>query len=111
MRALQPYLSHFAHPEGLLLLAAFPLLWLAALELASDVRRRGGHRLGLVAFAGQARVLCPLTPDYDHFREALAILDPADPQLAPAPGEDGPTSGTRIGEALVQAVQLHEPRF
>src|SRR5438105_8055818 len=31
MRALQPYLSHFAHPEALLLLAAFPLLWLAAL--------------------------------------------------------------------------------
>ena len=64
---------------------------------------------GLVVFAGRARILCPLTPDYDHFREVVATLDPADPQLAPVPGADAPASGTRIGQALLQAVQLHEP--
>src|SRR5436305_2501456 len=31
MRAWQPLLSHFAHPEALSLFAAFPLLWAAAI--------------------------------------------------------------------------------
>jgi Ca-activated chloride channel family protein len=83
----------------------------ALAELIDDVQRRGGHRLGLVAFAGRARVLCALTPDYDHVREALRDLNPADPALAPLPGEDEPTSGTRIGAALAEAVGLHEARF
>jgi Ca-activated chloride channel family protein len=80
-------------------------------ELADVVGKSGGHRLGLVVFAGQARIVCPLTPDYDHFREALAEVDPADPAIAPKPAEDGIVSGTRIGLALKQALTLLDPRF
>jgi Ca-activated chloride channel homolog len=79
-------------------------------HLSYAVQQRGGHRLGLVAFAGRARLVCPLTHDYDHFRAALAELDasslPAD--LQPQ-GPDAP-SGTRIGAALRTAVDAHEPR-
>lgn len=82
----------------------------AAAELADVVQKSGGHRLGLIAFAGDARVVCPLTPDYDHFREALADLDPADPLLAAKPPEVGTASGTRLGKGLSLAVQLHDPR-
>lgn len=83
----------------------------ALIELVDDVARHGGHRLGLVAFAGRAVVICPLTPDYDHFREALWNLDPRDTRFAPVAGADEPSSGTRIGAALAEAVLLHEPRF
>jgi Ca-activated chloride channel family protein len=79
-------------------------------DLADTIQRRGGHRLALVVFAGKARVVCPLTHDYDHFREALAQLDARDPppDLGPAPGA---ASGTRIGDALALAVSVHDPRF
>jgi Ca-activated chloride channel family protein len=79
-------------------------------DLSYAVQRRGGHRLGLVVFAGRARVICPLTHDYDHFREALAELDAADPPPDVAPGPDA-ESGTRIGEGLRLAVETHDPRF
>ena len=82
----------------------------AVAELAEVVQKTGGYRLGLVAFAGEARVVCPLTPDYDHFREALADLDPNDPLLAAKSPEFGIASGTRLGKALGMAVQLHDPR-
>src|SRR5262249_2297701 len=72
-------------------------------ELADAVQKRGGHRLGLVVFAARAQVLCPLTHDYDHFRDTLRNLDPADPLLEIGPGVDGPASGTRIGVGLRQA--------
>src|SRR6266478_3706223 len=35
------------------------------------VQRHGRSRVGLVAFSGQAFLQCPLTFDYDAFREAL----------------------------------------
>ena len=35
------------------------------------VQRDGGHRLGLLAFAGRADVLCPLTRDYGLFLKRL----------------------------------------
>lgn len=80
-------------------------------ELSYAVQERGGHRLALVAFAARARLLCPLTHDYDHFRTALAELDAANlpPDLRPQ-GPDAP-SGTRIGAALLAAVEAHDPRF
>jgi Ca-activated chloride channel family protein len=83
----------------------------ALAELVKVVRKSGGHRLGLVAFAGQTRIVCPLTPDYDHFREALADLEVDDPLVAPKPSEEGTVSGTRMGQALRMAVGLHDPRF
>jgi len=46
-------------------------------ELMDTLQKRGGHRVALVAFAARADVICPLTHDYDHFRDKLADLDAA----------------------------------
>jgi Ca-activated chloride channel family protein len=78
-------------------------------DLADAMERRGGHRLALVTFAARARVACPLTHDYDHFRETLDQLDPGDPIWDIGPTAES-TSGTRIGAALAEAVRIHEPR-
>ena len=48
----------------------------AARLLALAVQRDGGHRLGLLTFAGRADVQCPLTRDYGLF---LKRLDDARP--------------------------------
>ncbi len=83
----------------------------ALADLIGAVEERGGYRLGLVAFAGRAKIVCPLTHDYDHVRMALATLDAADlpPDLEPR-GDDA-LSGTRIGAALQAAVLTHDPRY
>src|SRR5947209_4009305 len=80
-------------------------------ELSRTIEQRGGHRLALVAFAARARIVCPLTHDYDHFRTALADVDAVHlhPDLRPA-GKDA-VSGTRIGAGLRAAVEAHDPRF
>lgn len=44
-----------------------------------------GDRVGLVLFAGEAFVQCPLTTDYDAVR---LFLDVAEPALIPTPGTD-----------------------
>jgi Ca-activated chloride channel family protein len=77
-------------------------------EFADAVQARGGHRLALVAFAGQAAVICPLTNDYDHFRAKLAALS-ADPP--PSAVRGGGVSGTRIGAGLRRAVDLLDPQL
>jgi Ca-activated chloride channel family protein len=80
----------------------------AMADLCDTLQQRGGHRLALVVFAGRARVVCPLTHDYDHFRDALdglALEPPVD--LTPPDA----VSGTRIGLALGEAVALHDPTF
>ena len=41
-------------------------------NLCDTLQQRGGHRIALVVFAGRAKVICPLTHDYDHFRDAVA---------------------------------------
>jgi Ca-activated chloride channel family protein len=81
----------------------------ALLDLVAAVRQRGGHRLGLVLFAGQAQLACPLTQDYDHFTDTLELVSkaPLDPDLAPGPGE---ASGTRIGLGLHKALQALDER-
>ena len=53
-----------------------------------------GDQVGLIGFAGRARVLCPLTPDYGFFK---LILDGADP------GSIG-MGGTRLEEPLRKAL-------
>lgn len=78
-------------------------------ELSRALEQRGGHRLGLVAFAGRARVVCPLTHDYDHFRAAVAELDATDPPGELRPLDETAVSGTRIGAALQAAVEAHDP--
>jgi Ca-activated chloride channel family protein len=75
-------------------------------DLCDTLQQRGGHRIALVVFAGRAKVVCPLTHDYDHFRDAVAGLSEEPPvDLTPADGE----SGTRIGLALLEAVALLDP--
>jgi Ca-activated chloride channel family protein len=64
-------------------------------ELVETVRAEGGHRLGLVTFAGRAAVQSPLTQDYGLFLERLERAHPAQVRL----------KGTLIGEALRQTVQ------
>jgi Ca-activated chloride channel family protein len=68
------------------------------------VNRLEGERVGLIAFAGQAVVKCPLTVDYDSFRRALNELDT----------DSAPRGGTAIGikvdrdgqRALVAALRI-----
>jgi Ca-activated chloride channel family protein len=82
----------------------------ALLDLADAIEKRGGHRLALVLCAGKARLVCPLTHDYDHFRSKLDDLDilAQDRDLQPGAGE---TSGTRLGQGLALAVLADGPRF
>jgi len=75
----------------------------AKLAIMDFVQRRGRGRVGLVAFAGQAFLQCPLTFDYGAFQEALTIVDD---KTIPVPGTD-------IGRALdegVHALQKSERR-
>jgi Ca-activated chloride channel family protein len=82
----------------------------ALIDLAESLKRRGGHRVALVAFAARAELLCPLTHDYDHFREALDSIGdlPDDLDLGPLPGD---VSGTRIGAGLDAALAARDERF
>ncbi len=79
----------------------------ALLDLSREVQKRGGHRLGLVIFAGRPELACPLTHDYDHFRATLKDLDPDVLPTDIGPGDHG-KSGTRIGEGLTVAVAAHD---
>jgi Ca-activated chloride channel family protein len=82
-------------------------------ELTDSLQQRGGYRLGLVIFAGQAKVLCPLTEDYDHFRFALELAHPDRLGYAGRLGytEEGDSYGTSFREALKVATTVHDPRF
>lgn len=80
------------------------------IDLSQEIQKRGGHRLGLVVFAAKARVVCPLTHDYDHFREVVKRYDKnhLDPKLWPRANA---ISGTRIGQGIQLAVESLEERF
>ena len=84
----------------------------AALDLLAGISQRGGHRVGVVVFAARAKLICPLTTDYDHARAVIAELDGTrpPPEVRPAAGSDVP-SGTRIGLGLSTAVKAHDSRF
>ena len=61
----------------------------AKLEIERIVDARRGDRVGLVVFAGQAFLQCPLTTD----RSALRLfLDAADPEQVPVQGTDFATA-------------------
>ncbi|HZQ46967.1 MAG TPA: VWA domain-containing protein [Verrucomicrobiae bacterium] len=62
------------------------------------VQKHGSGRVGLVAFSGQAFLQCPLTFDYDAFREALLAVDE---RTIPVPGTD-------IGRALDEGYRAME---
>jgi Ca-activated chloride channel family protein len=67
----------------------------AKLAILDYVQRRGHGRVGLVAFAGQPFLQCPLTFDYGAFQDALMAIDD---KTIPVPGTD-------IGRALDEAVR------
>lgn len=68
----------------------------AKLELSALVDRMQGDRVGLVTFAGQAFVQCPLTTDYDAAKLFLRAIDPA----------AMPVQGTAIADALRTAARM-----
>ncbi|MBI5388456.1 MAG: VWA domain-containing protein [Verrucomicrobia bacterium] len=67
------------------------------------VQQHGRGRVGLVAFAGQAFLQCPLTFDYDAFRESLNAMDD---KTIPVPGTD---IGRALDEAFI-AMEQNERR-
>jgi Ca-activated chloride channel family protein len=70
----------------------------AKLAILDFMHRHGRGRLGLVAFAGQAFLQCPLTFDHGAFEDTLAALDQRTISVA----------GTDIGRALDEAFQAME---
>lgn len=72
----------------------------AKADVAALVNRLQGERVGLIAFAGQAVVKCPLTVDYDAFRRSLDELDPG----------SAPRGGTAIGDAIRKALEVFHAR-
>lgn len=71
----------------------------AKAEIRDMVRALAGHRVGLIAFAGRAAVLCPLTTDHGFFRLVLDGVGPHSVGLG----------GTRIGDAIRRAVAGFAP--
>ena len=81
-------------------------------DLMTALTRRGGHRVGIVFFAARAKIVLPLTTDYDHIRAMIAEIDANWPPPEIRPGADpNVVSGTRIGAGLLAAVQTHDDRF
>ncbi len=70
-------------------------------DLAADLERRGGYRMGLVAFADRAALLCPLTTDFRCFDEELSRASLETLRLRGDVGDEG----TAIGLALHRAAQ------
>lgn len=64
-------------------------------EVASLVEQLKGDRIGLIAFAGEAFVQCPLTLDYGALKIFLDIMEPG---LIPVPG-------SAIGKAIEKSVE------
>ncbi|HVY62130.1 MAG TPA: VWA domain-containing protein, partial [Planctomycetota bacterium] len=71
----------------------------AKAEVRDLVRALPGHRVGLIAFAGRASVLCPLTPDAGFFRLVLETANPGSVTRG----------GTRIGDAIRKALDGFTP--
>ena len=65
----------------------------AKLSILDFVDGLHGDRVGLIAFAGRAFLQCPLTLDYDGFRNTLQAVDT---EIIPLPG-------TNIGGAIREA--------
>jgi len=70
----------------------------AKADVSALINRLQGERVGLIAFAGQAVVKCPLTVDYDSFRRALEELDP----------NSAPRGGTAIGDAIRKGLEVFQ---
>jgi Ca-activated chloride channel family protein len=67
----------------------------AKAEISQLVARLDGQRVGLIAFAGRAVPVCPLTPDHAFFETVLGTVDT----------RSAGKGGTRIGEAIKAALR------
>lgn len=67
----------------------------AKAEIGQLVDRLDGHRVGLIAFAGRAAQVCPLTPDHSFFRTALSTVDT----------RSAGRGGTKLGDAIKGALR------
>jgi len=67
----------------------------AKAEIGQLVSRLEGHRVGMVAFAGRAVQVCPLTPDHSFFTTVLSTVDTT----------SAGRGGTKIGEAIKVALR------
>jgi Ca-activated chloride channel family protein len=67
----------------------------AKAEIAQLVGKLEGHRVGLIAFAGRAAAMCPLTPDHSFFTTVLSTVDT----------RSAGRGGSRVGEAIKTAVR------
>lgn len=67
----------------------------AKAEINQLVGRLDGHRVGLVAFAGRAVPVCPLTPDHSFFSTVLSTVST----------RSAGKGGSRVGEAIKTAVR------
>ena len=71
-----------------------------------DFMRRHGHsRMGLVAFAGEAFLQCPLTFDYASFEDALNAVDD---KTIPIPGTD---IGLRWTKGFAPWIKVNSTNF
>lgn len=68
----------------------------AKADIASLVNRLKGERVGLIVFAGQAVIQCPLTVDYENYKRILASVD----------SFSAPRGGTAIGDAIRKSVEI-----
>ena len=66
----------------------------AIAAFVDDLRRIGGHRLGLVAFAGRASLQSPLTMDYAFFLNRLAQVTTSSVER----------QGSALGDAILKTV-------
>ena len=71
--------------------------------LAKQLEKRGGYRIGLIAFADRAALLCPLTTDFRHFLEELEAVTLESLRVH----QDGRLAqdGTQLGTALARALR------
>jgi len=69
-------------------------------EISTFIDLLQGDRIGLIAFAGEAFIQCPLTLDYGAAKTFLEIMDPS---LIPAPG-------TNLSAAIALAMKSFESK-
>ena len=76
----------------------------ARMGILDFIDRLEGDRVGLIPFAGSAYALCPLTLDYDAFRESLQVVNT---QMIPHQGTDL-ASAIREAERMFQQNQNNQ---
>jgi Ca-activated chloride channel family protein len=70
----------------------------ARMGIQDFVERLHGDRVGLIPFAGSSFVMCPLTTDYDAFRDSLRALET----------DLIPRQGTDVASAIREAKRIFE---